>query len=344
MSYTSEQWLNPQYLLPTKNTYYVDIFDNKDNNFTTKNPFFQGIFYVQTRNFDAIERDFPNYLRGSHGFPLITSFYNREDLETDILITIDNRNPNNQLHDNGSGYDNSNNIINGNQYVDASFLFGDYEPGTMITSIPYLDNKSHTGPYFLFGTFIGSEDVENFGYQYIVKIATHITSCFNEGTKILCLNDKLEEEYIPIENLKKGDSVKTYLHGYRKIDLIGKNTLFNNPDKFADCMYKMKKTKQNGLIEDLIVTGGHAILVDELGEYEGKNFENYGGITNKIDDKYLLLASVSNDFQKIENYELYTYYNFTLETEDETQRFGVWANGLLTENTFKSDFLKKKYF
>ena len=101
---------------------------------------------------------------------------------------------------------------------------------------------------------------------------------------------------------------------------------------------------QNGLIEDLIVTGGHAILVDALGEYEGKNFENYGGMNHKIDDKYLLLASVSNDFQKIENNELYTYYNFTLETEDETQRFGVWANGLLTENTFKSDFLKKKYF
>ena len=38
----------------------------------------------------------------------------------------------------------------------------------------------------------------------------------------------LEEEYIPIKNLKKGDLVKTYLHGYRKIEIIGKNTLKNN--------------------------------------------------------------------------------------------------------------------
>ena len=46
--------------------------------------------------------------------------------------------------------------------------------------------------------------------------------CFNQGTKILCCNKNLKEEYISIENLKKGDLVKTYKHGYKKIDLIGK--------------------------------------------------------------------------------------------------------------------------
>jgi hypothetical protein len=240
MSFTSEQWLNPSYLLPNKKVYYVDIFDNEDNNFKTKKPFFQGICYVQTRNFDAIERDFPDYEIGNHWIPLITSFYNLEAPETDILITVDNsRNPNNAIWDDSGGYDDPNSIINGYQYGYASFFFGASLPGTLISSIPYLNAKGHTGPYFLFGNFLASADVGNFGYQYIVRIATDITSCFNEGTKILCLNDKLEEEYIPIENLKKGDSVKTYLHGYRKIDLIGKNTLFNNPDKFADCMYKM---------------------------------------------------------------------------------------------------------
>jgi len=36
-------------------------------------------------------------------------------------------------------------------------------------------------------------------------------------TKILCLNKDLQEEYSPIENLRKGDLVKSYKHGYRKI-------------------------------------------------------------------------------------------------------------------------------
>ena len=36
-------------------------------------------------------------------------------------------------------------------------------------------------------------------------------------------------------------------------------------------MYKMEKTETNGLIEDLIVTGGHSILVDDLGEQKELN-------------------------------------------------------------------------
>jgi hypothetical protein len=176
----------------------------------------------------------------------------------------------------------------------------------------------------------------------IVSIAD--PSCFNEGTKILCLNKNLEEEYIPIENLRKGDLVKSYKYGYRKIDLIGKNPMINNPEKFNECMYKMEKTDNNGLLEDLIVTGGHSILVDSLGEYKEENDKIFGGIQIMIDDKYLLLSAVSKDFKKLENNNLYTYYHFILENNgSETERFGVWANGLLTETTFKKDFMNHSY-
>ena len=96
-------------------------------------------------------------------------------------------------------------------------------------------------------------------------------SCFNHGTKILCLNKNLEEEYIPVQDLRSGDFVKTYKHGYRKIDLIGKNPMVNNPNVFTSCMYKMEKTEKNGLTEDLIVTGVHCLLVDDLGEFKEKN-------------------------------------------------------------------------
>jgi hypothetical protein len=168
-------------------------------------------------------------------------------------------------------------------------------------------------------------------------------SCFNEGTKILCLNKDLEEEYIPIENLRKGNLVKTYKHGYRKIDLIGKNVMVNNPNVFNQCMYKMKKNLDNGLLEELIVTGGHSILVDELGEHENKNDELFGGKI-QIDDKYLLLAGVSDEFTKLENNHVYTYYHFVLENNgDDNERFGVWANGVLTETPSKNVFTNHKY-
>ena len=102
---------------------------------------------------------------------------------------------------------------------------------------------------------------------YSLRVTSPNPSCFNEGTKILCLNNLGEEEYIPIENLRKGNLVKTYNRGYRKIDLIGKQIMKNDPDRCRPCMYKLKKTEENGLTEDLFITGGHSILVDDLKEF-----------------------------------------------------------------------------
>jgi hypothetical protein len=157
-------------------------------------------------------------------------------------------------------------------------------------------------------------------------------SCYNYDTKILCLNNLFEEEYIPIQNLKSGDLVKTYLHGYRKIDLIGKIS-FSNKANILNCMYKMEKTEENGLFEDLIVTGGHSILVDNL-EKENQD---------KIDDKYLLLACNSDQFVKLIGNDIFTCYHLTLESEDENQRFGIWANGILSETTSKNYFKTQSY-
>ena len=164
-------------------------------------------------------------------------------------------------------------------------------------------------------------------------------ACFCKGTKILSLNQHFQEEYVSIENLKKGDLVKTFKHGYRKIDLIGKNQLTNNPDKFTRCMYKMQKTVQNGLIDDLIVTGGHSILVDDLGDYKEENDKKLGE-TQMIDGKYLLLSSISKEFVKLENRDNYTYYHLVLENNgNDEERFGIWANGILVETPPKKTFI-----
>jgi len=183
---------------------------------------------------------------------------------------------------------------------------------------------------------------DNHAYQYNL----YNPSCFNEGTKILSLTKDLEEKYVPIETLKKGDLVKTYKHGYRKIELIGKGTMQNNPnsDKFNECMYKMAKTDTNGLTEDLIVTEGHAILVDDLGDAMKQNRRILGGL-HKIDDKFLLLAAVSKDFVKLEGNDTYTYYHLALENDGNNDaRYGIWANGgVLTETVSVNQFNERKY-
>jgi hypothetical protein len=102
----------------------------------------------------------------------------------------------------------------------------------------------------------------------------------------------------------------------------------------------MEKTEENNLIEDLIVTGGHSILVDDLGDNKEENDRLFNGETLKIDDKYLLLAAVSNDFIKLQNNDEYTYYHFILENNgNDNDRYGVWANGILSETPSKNFFM-----
>jgi hypothetical protein len=174
--------------------------------------------------------------------------------------------------------------------------------------------------------------------QTITKVADPI--CFNEGTYILCLNKNFQEEYVLINDLRRGDVVKTYKHGYRKIEMVGKCPLVNDPNKHSCCMYKMIRNDNNGLIEDLTVTGGHAILVNNIDPYREEN-ERLMGACQKIDDKYLLVAAASPDFVKLENTDNYTYYHFILENNgNDDERFGVWSNGILTETPSKRQFLQ----
>jgi hypothetical protein len=292
---------------------------------------------------------------------IVTEFYQGTNFNSNILVGVgEQRIPNtptaNLINPSGKNTNTFENyyftsggtLIN---VVDVSvdyYWFGSGKIGLHSTPAPstLLGQPPNFDQYL---TFIQSEynyhppySTYQSQYMYYTQSISDPT-CFNEGTKILCLNKKFEEEYIPIENLRKGDLVKSYKHGYRKIDLIGKNPMINNPEKFNECMYKMEKTKENDLIEDLIITGGHAILVDDLGDNKEENDKIFGG-TQMIDDKYLLLSCVSKDFKKLENKNLYIYYHFILENNgNNEERYGVWANGVLTETPNKNFFMGQKF-
>ena len=159
-------------------------------------------------------------------------------------------------------------------------------------------------------------------------------ACYAIGTKLLCLASNLEDVYMPIEQLSTNSIVKTYKHGYRKVKYLHSGVVFNDPDVWCHCMYRLPKT--DTMIDDLIVTGGHSILTTELTPTEQLrqailwNNEEYF-----IDDKILLLASASDKFQKIEEKKFFKYYHLTLENSDlEFRRFGIYANGVLSETMF----------
>jgi hypothetical protein len=190
------------------------------------------------------------------------------------------------------------------------------------------------------GNIVRSIVFDDLGSIYFAGVDVNIYStsdvlCFNKGTKILCMNQPLEDKYIPIENLNVGDFVKTFKHGYRKVSKTIKGSFINNPKKWNMCMYKMAKTASNGLIKDLIVTGGHSILVDSLSDAEREKYSEMGipDFANQtIDKKHLVLSCVSDQFVAMQDTSVYQYYHLLLENnDDDEERFGIWANGVLTE-------------
>ena len=160
--------------------------------------------------------------------------------------------------------------------------------------------------------------------------------CFNKGTKILT-----GETWTPIENLQVGDLVTTYSHGLRPITHIGKGQMINNPDVWHTCMYRSQRKG----FEPLLVTGGHAFLVDYLSESQQRAQADFWGSDEVvIDDKILMIAPVSKEFEKITDRSVYVYYHFVVENDgDDDRRYGVYANGFLTETPSKNQFLLHKY-
>jgi hypothetical protein len=177
-------------------------------------------------------------------------------------------------------------------------------------------------------------------YQLGQVILPGYTSCFNHGTKILRMVHGADT-WSPIETLRRGDLIKTYKHGYRAITNIGKGIMINNPEVWHSCMYQSQKEGH----EPLIVTGGHGFLVDNLtlDEQEAQSVF-WGRGEEVIDDKILMVAPACKDFKAILDTEVYTYYHFTVENDgDNDRRYGVYANGFLTETPSVNQYKQHKY-
>jgi hypothetical protein len=155
--------------------------------------------------------------------------------------------------------------------------------------------------------------------------------CFDASTKILAIKDG-KEEYVPICLLKKGDLVQTYKHGPKPIKYIGTTRItLNGPgDDYTLKMYRMKKTGE--MIDDLLVTGRHSMLVDDWSSHYCKNRRTEVS-KGKVDDKYMLGASYSNLFTEEKQKKIYNIYH--LEIDGENQRYGIYANGVLAESLQK---------
>jgi hypothetical protein len=156
--------------------------------------------------------------------------------------------------------------------------------------------------------------------------------CFKKGTKILCENDM----YVLIEELKIGDLVKTYKHGYQKVIMSAHSSLCNYSQNKLNQLYTYSRESNPDLIEDLHLTGGHSLLLETLTEEESNDMNqiNWAKEDFMVEDKYKLLAGFSSQLC-IATEQQVEIYHFVLEPPENAKPshvYGIYANGILAES------------
>jgi hypothetical protein len=182
--------------------------------------------------------------------------------------------------------------------------------------------------------------IQNGEYSILLNglnLSTTIT-CFKEDTQILT-----DKGYKSIQKLRKGDLVKTLLHGYKAVDMIGKREIYHpsSQERIKEQLYKCSQIEYPEIIESLVITGCHSILVDKFTSEEQKQkVIEVNGHTFVTDKKYRLPVCADKRACVYEIKGTYTVYHFALENEDYYMNYGVYANGLLVESCSKR-FLKE---
>jgi len=177
----------------------------------------------------------------------------------------------------------------------------------------------------------------NFRANIISKSTTIINFppiiiCFKENTKILTNNG-----YRPIQNLKKGDLVKTLRDGFKPITIIGKRSIFHEATKerIKNQLYECSQNEYPEIFEPLVITGCHSILVENskevVNEEQIKKVIEINGNIYLTDDKLRLPACVDKRTSVYKIPGNYTIYHLSLEHNDYLMNYGIYANGLLVE-------------
>jgi len=173
---------------------------------------------------------------------------------------------------------------------------------------------------------VNSIDTRIYTDQFVQYNSSYsVVYCFHENTQILT-----SKGYTNIQHLSKGDLIKTYRHGYVPLHTLITQTIHTG-NKPTNQLYICDKNDFHELTEDLVLTGGHSILVDEMTNEEIERTIEIMGKIFTIDDKYRLPAC-ANKKTKPYPHGTYKIYHIALDHEDETQAYGIYANGLLVES------------
>jgi hypothetical protein len=167
----------------------------------------------------------------------------------------------------------------------------------------------------------------------IYQLTDYSLVCFKEDSLILT-----DQGYRPVQDLRKGDMVRTRFNGYVPVNMIGKRDIHHpaSKERIKDQLYECSPDKYPDVFEPLVVTGCHSILVDEFtSEEERQKTIEVNGDTYLTDDQWRLPACVDERATVYNKPGSHTIYHFALDNDDYYMNYGVYANGLLVETCSK---------
>ena len=171
----------------------------------------------------------------------------------------------------------------------------------------------------------------------VIYISSTPITCFKEDSMILT-----ENGYVKVQNLKKGDRIKTMNGEYHALEILGTRNIFHpvSEPRVVDQLYKYSKETHPELIEDLVITGFHARLVDEYKDHE--EMEKAGELVHeedKVDNKFKLPAYIDESSSVYEEKGFHNVYHVVLENENVKGKYGIYANGMLVESCSQFDMI-----
>lgn len=195
----------------------------------------------------------------------------------------------------------------------------------------YDNGDLSTDGWELMGTVVSANYIGG-----VSKLTLDTTPCFRQGTKILRINCETgNSEYVPVEELRKGDALKTVNNGLKSIQIIGRREI-PNPLSIVNKssrLYWLRKSKVVGLTEDLCVTGDHCILYKSITDEKKDQILRHMGDIYITENHYRVPAFLDNRVEPYEDNSPTTIWHFALENNNIYHNYGIYANGLLVETS-----------
>jgi hypothetical protein len=243
----------------------------------------------------------------------------------------------------------SSNVISGNGYTDSVYIttntgityIAQDLSSVLTTPAPNWSSISMNQTGRTIYATVNGDGV----YKYIQP-----GTCLLENTEIETISG-----YVKIQDIKKGDLIKTQSGKYKPILHLGSGSIdLNYKNNEFETRVVLKDTfGKNQPIQDLYMTRMHALLfsgeienlTNERYEKEKKYYENI----LKIEGYNKLLALHCNKCEYTNFKEMQVkfngksnYYNIVLVSNDDNEEFGIFAEGILVETCSKNWFYKSE--